>query len=282
MAVQIVTDSIADLPSHVVEELGITVVPLIIHFGSKAYRDGVDMTADQFYVELKESRIFPTTSTPPPQAFADVYDNLAAKAEEIVVITLSARLSGTYEAALQGRALKIKNCRVEVIDSQTATMAEGLIVMKAAQAALAGVAVNEIREILEHNIPRAEILAAFDTLEYLRRGGRIGAAKAYLGSMLNVNPLITLKGGIVKPAGRTRSRAKAIDQLYDFAAGYSSIDEMAVENTACPEEAEELIERLSAIFPKERIYRSKMTPVIGTHTGPGLLVVAILGDRSRR
>ena len=281
MAVRIVTDSIADLPSRVVQELGITVVPLIIHFGSKAYRDGVDMSADQFYVQLQESKVFPTTSTPPPQAFADVYDSLAANAQEIVVITLSARLSGTYEAALQGRTLKSKNCRVEVIDSQAAAMAQGLIVMKAAQAALAGATVNEIREIVEHHKPRAELLAAFDTLEYLRRGGRIGAAKAYLGSMLNVNPLITLKGGVVKPAGRTRSRAKAIDQLYEFAAGYSSIDEMVVENTACPEEAEDLIERLAAVFPKERIYRSKMTPVIGAHTGPGLLVVVVLGDRPR-
>lgn len=279
MAVQIITDSIADLPSHVVQELGIEVVPLIIHFGSKAYRDGVDMTADQFYGKLKGSSIFPTTSTPPPQAFADIYDKLAAEAEEIVVITLSARLSGTYEAALQAKALMGKKCRVEVIDSQTATMAQGLIAMKAAQAARAGASVDEIRKIVENNIPRAEILAAFDTLEYLKRGGRIGAAKAYLGSMLNVNPLIALKGGIVKPAGRTRSRAKAIDKLYDFAAGYSIIEEMAVGNTACPEEAEVLIDRLAAIFPKERIYRSKMTPVIGAHTGLGLLVVSILGDR---
>jgi DegV family protein with EDD domain len=281
MAVRIVTDSIADLPSHVAEQLGITVVPLIIQFGTKAYRDGLDMSADQFYLQLQDSRVFPTTSTPPPQAFADVYDSLAASAQEIVVITLSARLSGTYEAALQGRALKSKSCRVEVIDSRTAAMCQGLIVMRAAQAALAGSTVSEIREIVERNVPRAELLAAFDTLEYLRRGGRIGAAKAYLGSMLNVNPLITLKGGVVKPAGRTRSRAKAIDQLYEFAAGYSKIDEMAVENTACPEEAKELIERLAALFPKERIYRSKMTPVIGAHTGPGLLVVAILGDRPK-
>jgi len=281
MAVRIVTDSIADIPSHVAEQLGISVVPLIIQFGTKAYRDGVDMSADQFYLQLQDSRVFPTTSTPPPQAFADVYDSLAASAQEIVVITLSARLSGTYEAALQGRALKSKSCRVEVIDSRTAAMCQGLVVMRSAQAALAGSTVSEIREIVERNVPRAELLAAFDTLEYLRRGGRIGAAKAYLGSMLNVNPLITLKGGVVKPAGRTRSRAKAIDQLYEFAAGYSKIDEMAVENTACPEEAKELIERLAALFPKERIYRSKMTPVIGAHTGPGLLVVAILGDRPK-
>jgi DegV family protein with EDD domain len=279
MTVEIVTDSIADLPVDLVQEFKISVVPLIINFGEESYRDGVDMTADQFYVRLKTSRNFPTTAAPPPQAFADVYDDLAASREEIVVITLSAQFSGTYNAALQGKALMKKKCRVEVIDSQSATMAQGLIVLKAAQAARAGATMKEIREIVEHNIPRAEILAAFDTLEYLKRGGRIGAAKAYLGSMLNVNPLITLQEGVVKPAGRTRSRSKAIDKLFSFAAGYSRIEELAVENTACPEEAEALIDRLDELFPKDRIYRSKMTPVIGTHTGPGMLLVAILGDR---
>jgi DegV family protein with EDD domain len=133
--------------------------------------------------------------------------------------------------------------------------------------------------VTHKNITRADFLAAFDTLEYLRRGGRIGRAQALLGSMLKVNPLITLKDGLVEAAGRTRSRARAIDRLYDFAAGYAHIEEMAVADTACPEDAEALVERLGAIFPREGIYRSRLTPAIGTHTGPGLLLVAILGDR---
>lgn len=281
MAVRIVTDSIADLPAQVVEDLGITVVPLNISFDCESYRDGVELTADQFYSKLQDSKVFPTTSAPPPLAFADAYDKLAETTEEILVITLTAKLSGTYEAALQGRVLMNRQCRVEVIDSQTATMAEGLIVMKATQAARDGATLDEAKEVAQTNIPRVEILAAFDTLEYLRRGGRIGAAKAYLGSILNVNPLITLKDGVVKPAGRTRSRSKAIEQLYGFVTSYSFIEELAVENTACPEDADALIERLATIFPKERVYRSKMTPVIGAHTGPGLLLVAILGDRGR-
>jgi DegV family protein with EDD domain len=114
------------------------------------------------------------------------------------------------------------------------------------------------------------------------RGGRIGAAKAYLGSMLNVNPLVTLQDGVVQPAGRTRSRKKAIDSLYNFAESYASIEEMVVEYTACREDAEALIDRLAAVFPKERLYRSRMTPVIGTHTGPGLLLVAVLGEAVER
>ena len=121
--------------------------------------------------------------------------------------------------------------------------------------------------------------AAFDTLEYLKRGGRIGKAQAFLGSLLKVNPIIAMKDGVVEPAGRARSRAKAIEYLYNFATSFTHIEEMAVEDAACPEDAEMLVERLSSKFPKERIYRSKTTPVIGTHTGPGLLLVAIMGDR---
>ena len=279
MAVKIVTDSVADLPAQVANDLGITVVPLTVSFGSEVYRDGVDLTADQFYKKLKASRIFPTTSAPPPVAFAEVFDELAETTGEIIVLTISAKLSGTHDAALQGTRLMKKRCRVEVIDSQLATIAEGFIAMKAAQAAKSGASMDEVVEVVQKNIPRSEILAAFDTLEYLRRGGRIGAAKAYLGSMLNVNPLVTLQDGVVKPAGRTRSRSKAIDNLFAFVNNYSSVDELAVEYTACREDAEALIDRLAAIFPKERIYRSRMTPVIGTHTGPGLLVVAVLGDR---
>jgi DegV family protein with EDD domain len=279
MAVRIVTDSVSDLPPDVADEFGIMVVPLILSFGSDAYRDGIDLTPDQFYKKLKDSKIFPTTSAPPPAIFAQVFDGLAEEADDIVVLTISAKLSGTHDAALQGTRLMKKRCRVHVVDSQLATIGQGFIAMKAARAAQSGASVDEVLDVVRRNIPRSEILAAFDTLEYLRRGGRIGAAKAYLGSMLNVNPLIALKDGVVKPVGRTRSRSKAIDSLFAFAANYSFIEELAVEYTNCRADAEALIDRLAALYPKERIYRSRMTPVIGTHTGPGLLVVAVLGDR---
>lgn len=281
MAVQIVTDSVADLPPEVARDLDIAVVPLTVNFGSEAYRDGVDLSADQFYKKLEDSEFFPTTSAPPPLAFAQTYDKLAENAEGIVVITITSKLSGTYEAALQGKKLMNKHCPVEVIDSQMATMGEGFIAMRAAQAAQSGASLDAVKEAVQRNIPRSAILAAFDTLEYLKRGGRIGAAKAYLGSMLKVNPLITLQDGIVKPAGRTRSRSKAIDSLCAFVEDYSFIEELAVEYTVCREDAEALIDRLDAIFPKKRIYRSRMTPVIGAHTGPGLLVAAVLGEQDK-
>jgi DegV family protein with EDD domain len=251
----------------------------VLRFGAETYCDGVDLTPDQFYQKLKTSRAFPATSVPPPDAYAEAYDKLAEEADAIVVVAVSARLSATHEVASQAVGHMKKKCRVEVIDSETATMAEGFIVMKTARAARDGAKLAEVIAVTHKNITRADFLAAFDTLEYLRRGGRIGRAQALLGSMLKVNPLITLKDGLVEAAGRTRSRARAIDRLYDFAAGYAHIEEMAVADTACPEDAGALVERIGTVFPAGRIYRSRMTPVIGTHTGPGLLLVAILGDR---
>jgi DegV family protein with EDD domain len=279
MTVKVVTDSVADLPPKVAQELGITIIPMVLRFGAESYRDGIDLTPDQFYKKLQISKAFPATSVPPPEAYVEAYDRLAEKTGEILVLTVSARLSATNEVAVQAIRQMKRKCRVEVIDSETATMAEGFIVIKAARAARGGARLEEVMETVHKNIPHSNFLAAFDTLEYLRRGGRIGKAAALLGSLLKVNPLITLRDGLVEPAGRTRSRARAIDRLYDFAAQYANIEEMAVCDTACPEDAEALVERLGAIFPRERIYRSKMTPAIGVHTGPGLLLVAILGDR---
>jgi len=279
VTVKIITDSVADIPPQVVKELGITVVPILIRFGTKVYRDGIDLSADEFYYKLAHSKTFPVTSVPSPGTFAEAYDKLAEETGEIAAVILSSKLSGTYEVALQSVGLMKQKCRVEVVDSQWATMAQGFIVVAAAKAAKAGASLDEVVTIARRNILRVDFLAAFDTLEYLRRGGRIGRAQAFLGSVLKINPLITLRDGLVEPAGRTRSRAKAIDRLYDFAMGFSHIEEMAVEDTATPDEAEALVERLSSIFPRERIYRSKMTPAIGTHTGPRLLLVAVQGDR---
>jgi DegV family protein with EDD domain len=279
MTVGIVTDSVADLSPRLVAELGVSVVPLSVRFGEEVYRDGIDLTPDQFYEKLKKSKVFPNTSVPAPADFIRVYDKLSEKTDEILVILVTSRLSATYEVARQSIAMMKRKCHVELLDSETATMAEGFIVMAAAKAAKSGAGLDEVIKVARRAVPRVDFLAAFDTLEYLRRGGRIGQAQAFLGSMLRINPLITLKEGLVEPAGRTRSRSRAIDRLYEFAAGYANIEEMAVEDTACPDEAEALRERLGAVFPKERIHRSRMTPVIGTHTGPGLLVVVVMGDK---
>ncbi|MFC1984388.1 DegV family protein [Chloroflexota bacterium] len=279
MTVKIVTDSVADLPHQVISELGITVVPLNVRFGTEVYRDGVDLTTEQFYSRLTHSKTLPVTSVPSPGTFAKTYDKLAEETDEILAIIVSARLSGTYEVALQSIELMKQKCRVEVIDSQFGAAAEGLVVIAAAKTAQVGAGIGEVIDVTRKAIPRVDMRAAFDTLEYLKRGGRIGRAQAFLGSVLNVNPIITLKGGVVEPVGRMRSRGKAMDYLYSFAMSFSHIDGIAIEDAACPKDAELLVERLSPKFPKGCFYRSRTTPVIGTHTGPGLLLVAILGDK---
>jgi DegV family protein with EDD domain len=279
MTVKIVTDSLGDIPSDVAAELGITVIPINVVFGTISYRDGVDLTTDQFYDKLAASKIFPTTIVPPLGSFADTYDKVAEETNAIVVITNSHKLSASYETAVLARERMKRKCRVEVIDSLSAVMAQGLIVITAARAANSGASLDEVMSLTHKNIPRADVRMAFDTLEYLRKGGRIGKAKTFLGMVLKVSPILGIRDGEAYPFTRGHSRPKAIDYLYDFAASFSHIDEMAVEHATTPDEAEILIERLSAKFPRERIYRSKVSPVIGAHVGPRVLGVAVLGDR---
>jgi len=279
MAVKIVTDSLGDIPSEVAEELGITVIPINVLFGPESFRDGVDLTTDQFYHKLMHSKTFPTTIVPPLGVFVDTYDKLAEETDEIAVITNSHKLSAAYEAALQAIELMKRRCRVEVVDSLWAVMAQGLIVIAAAKAANAGANLDEVVALVHFNIPRADVRMVFDTLEYLKMGGRIGKAQTFLGSKLRVTPILGIKDGEVFPFARERSRVKAIDYLYNFATSFSHIDEMAVEHATTPDEADKLTERLSSKFPKERIYRSKVGPVVGAHVGPHVLGVAVLGDK---
>ena len=282
MPVKVVTDSVSDISLAVANELGITVVPLNVVFGNEIYRDGVDLTTDEFYQKLERSQILPTTSTPPLQTFIELYEKLAEETDEILVITISRKLSATGEAALKAVESVEKKCRVEVIPSQWAMMAEGLIVIAAAKAAQSGANLDDIVKLTERNMSRVGMRLAFDTLEYLKRGGRIGKARALLGSVLGINPILGIKDGEVFPFGKERSRAKAIDHLYNFVMSYSRIDELAVEDATTPDEADELVERLGAKFPRERIYRAKISPVIGTNVGPHVIGVAVLGGEITR
>ena len=278
--VAIVTDSVADLPPQVAEEFGITVVPLVVRFGTDVYRDGLDLSPDQFYEKLKASRVLPLTSVSPPAAFADAYDKLAEKTSQILVITLTSKLSATYQVALQAVGLMKKQCRAEVLDSQWAVMAQGFIAIAAAREAQAGATIDEVLDVARQTIHRVDMRAAFDTLEYLERGGRIGKAQAFLGSLLKVNPVIGMKDGEVHPYGRERSRAKAIDHLYNFAVSFRNVEGLAVEYATGLDEANRLVQRLHSKYPQVPIHVSRASPVIGTHTGPGLLVVSVLGDKA--
>ena len=279
MPVKIVIDSSSDVPPEVADELGITIIPMAIVFGTEVYHDGVDLTTEQFYQKLAQAKTLPTTAAPPLETFATTYDNLAEETDEILVIAVSRKFSVLIEVATLARGLMKRECRVEVIDSLSGTMGAGLVVIAAAKAAGGGASLDDLIALTRRNIPRSEMRMAFDTLEYLKRGGRIGRAQAFMGSLLKMNPILGIKDGEAYPYGRERSRAKAIDHLYRFATGFSHIDEMAVEDATTPDEAERLVERLDAVFPKERIYRSKVSPVVGAHVGPHILSVAVLGDR---
>jgi DegV family protein with EDD domain len=279
MTVKIVTDSVADLPPQVVKELDITVIPVNVCFGTEVYRDGVDINTEQFYEKLAQCEIMPTTAVPPPGVFAETYDKLAEEADEIMFISLSSKLSGIYDTALKSVGLMKKKCHIEVIDSGWAIMAQGFIVMTAARAAQAGASFDEVLDVVNRNISRVHLCAMFDTLKYLKRGGRIGTAAAIMGSILKIQPIIGIKDGVVVPFTRKRSWAKALDYLYDFAMSFHYIEEMSVGYFNAVEDAEMLIERLNTKFPKERVYRSRTSPVIGTHTGPNCVILALLGDR---
>jgi DegV family protein with EDD domain len=278
MAVKILTDSVADLPQQLASNLGVTVVPLLIRWGEDLYRDGIDLTADQFYQRLRHSKVPPATSLPSPKTFAEAYDELGREASGIVAIMVSSKLSGTYDVAWQSIGLMKNKIPVEVIDSKLGAIAERLVVLQATRAAQAGANIIEVADTARNTIPCVSLIGTLETLEYLKRGGRIGKAQALLGSVLNVNPIIVLKNGVVEPAGRAHTRRGAIERLYEFAMRYSRIDEIGVADAACADEAEELVGKLSNILSRDRILRSTATPVIGTHTGPSLLVLGIRGN----
>lgn len=276
MAVKIVTDSLSDITSDIAQGLGLTVVPLTVSFGKESFLDRVTMTTDEFYHRLVHNPNWPITIRPPPGDFLNVYNKLAEETDEILVITLSSKLSGTYESALNAKSLVEKECRIEVIDSLTVAMGLGLIVIVAAKAAQAGANLDELIDLVRRAMPRSHLVAYFDTLKYLAKGGRIGKAQGLLGAMLSVKPILTVKDGEMSPVTRLRSRAAGMDYLYNFAAGFSRIEELAVEYCTTPDDADKLVERLGSVFPKERIYRSTISPVVGTYAGPGAMAVIIL------
>jgi DegV family protein with EDD domain len=273
------TDSVADLSPWVVEELGIVVVPLVVRFQNETYRDGIDLSPDEFYEKLKTSKMLPATSVPPVAAFVDAYDRLAEKTNEILVISLTSKLSATYQVALEAVGLMKRQCRVEVLDSQWAVMPQGFIAIAAARAAREGARIDEALDVARSSIDRVDMCAAFDTLEYLQRGGRIGKAQAFVGSLLKVNPVISIRDGVVYPYARERSRAKALDQLCNLPTTFRKVEGLAVEYATDLDEANNLVQRLHTEYPQVPIYLSRASPVIGTHTGPGLIVVSVLGDR---
>jgi DegV family protein with EDD domain len=274
--VRIVTDSCSDITPQLAQELGITVVPLYVQFGIESYRDNVDLSTEDFYRRLKTSKIHPTTATATPADFTKIFTELAEETKEILTITLSEKFSGIYTTALQGKAMVSKDCRILIIDSQAGAGAQMLLVISAAKMARAGANLEQIADWVRGAIPRVHIRMSFDTLEYLRRGGRIGKTQAFLGSLLKVNPVVGIKDGETFPIARPRNRAQAMDFLVNFVKGFSRIETVAIEDATTPDDLQTLAERLRDIVPPERIYRSKVSPVVGSHVGPHVLAVAVL------
>ncbi len=276
MTVKIVTDSTSDLPPEVAQELGITVVPLYVRFGKESYRDGVDLSAEEFYRRLVQGDIFPSTTAPSPGDFTQVYQRLAQETDEIISIHISTKLSSTCNAALLGREDLNRGCRVEVVDSLLASMGCGLLAIVAAKAAAEGAGLDEIVEMARRVIPRTHFFGLVDNLEYLHKGGRIGRAQAFLGTKLRVKPILAVRDGEVRPVERVRTISKALDRLCELVKERQPFKEMAVLYSTTPEGADQLMARLAPLFPREKMYKSVFGPVIGTYLGPGTLAVTLM------
>ncbi len=276
MTIRIVTDSASDIPSEVAQKLGISIVPLTVSFGKEVYRDGIDLNAAEFYSKLVQSKTHPVTSQPSIGNFIDVYKAIARKGDEIISIHLSSKLSGTYNAASQAKEAITKDCRIEVVDSESVSMGVGLTVIAAAKAIRDGASFQQVIDIVHHSIPRIHLLAFFQTLEYLERGGRLGKGKALLGTLLHVKPIIIVRDGEVQPFGKARTRMGALRCLYNFAESLLHIRELSIMYTTIFEEVKILTSLLNPIFPQARILTAQVGSTLGTHTGPGTLAVAAL------
>jgi DegV family protein with EDD domain len=274
--VKVVTDSCSDLTPELAQKFGIITVPLYVNFGNETYRDNVDLSTEEFYHRLAQSKTIPTTSTVTPGFFAELFTELGEETGEILTITLSQMYSGTYGSALQGKAMVTKDCYIEVIDSQVAIGGQMILAIFAAKMAQSGANLGQIANWVRKTIPKVHVRMTFDTLEYLRRGGRIGKAQAFLGSLLKVNPVLGIKDGATFPIARPRNRARAMNFLVDFVKSFRHIEALAIEDATTPDELEILAQRLRGLVPPEHLYRSKVSPVVGTHVGPHVLAVSIL------
>jgi DegV family protein with EDD domain len=279
MTVKIITDSLGDVPVDLVKSLNISIIPIHVLFGTQSFQDGVDLTTAQFYDKLVATKTLPTTAVPALGTFITAYEKALKETDEIIVLGVSHKLSATFETALKASEMITQKCRIKVIDTLQIIMGQGMIVLDAAKSAMNGADFDTIVNRVMTNIPRIESRMAFDTLEYLKRGGRIGAGQAFLGSLLKINPILGLRDGEVHPLSRERSRVKALDALYNFVLGYSKIDAIAVEDATTPAEADALAQRLKDKFPDKPIYRSKVSAVIGVHVGPSVIAVSVLGDK---
>jgi len=269
MTIRIVTDSTCDLPEDIIAEYGISVVPLYINYGDQGYLDGIELSREEFYTRLPDANPLPTTATPSPLKFTQVYESLAAEgATEILSIHISISLSATVDQARLG-AQETQVVPVTVLDSGQLSLGMGRMVLTAAKAAAAGLSKDVIVSLVKDQGTRTHVFAALDTLEFLRRSGRMNWAVAGLGSLLQIKPLLKMHGGTPE-SERIRTRECAIKRVIELVEGVGPLEELALVHTHAPEEAETLRQRSAHLFPAGRAPMfAEVTPVIGTHIGPG-------------
>jgi len=272
MGVRIVSDSACDLPPALCEELGIEIVPLTIRFGAEELVDRVQLTTEAFWERLARTTVLPETAAPSVGAFESAFRSLQEQgADGIVCINLSSRMSATMQSAQIAAKALDGVCPVAVIDSQSASMGIGMLCLEAARVAGAGGDLDAVVSAVESARERSRVLFTVDTLEYLRKGGRIGGAQAMLGSMLSIKPVITIKDGAVEPAGKVRTRSKALRFMVDRVKE-RPIDQLCVLHAQAPD-VDEFIAMLEPIVPERAIVVGAIGPVVGVHAGPAAMGV---------
>jgi len=275
--VRVVTDSAANLPMDLVAELGIDVVPLHVSIGDQAFRDGVDIGMQQFYERLQESGDVATTSAPSMGEFLEAFEAIPAD-EDVVCVTVAADVSATNQAA---RAAAAELDRpIEVIDSLNASMAEGFVVLEAARMARDGATTNDVVARAREVASRSRILATIDTFEFLKRSGRVRRAQAYAATMLNIKPVFRFQDGDAVGLARPRTRGRALERIVK-----ETLDEakdrsvhLAAFHALSEGDAKELVRRVELEADVVESYVVEATPVIGAHTGPGLVGTAFFCD----
>lgn len=278
MVVRLVTDSTADLPTDVASALQISVVPLTVSFGDESYLDGVELDNAAFYTRLARSKDLPRTSQPPPAAFEAVYRRLIEQgADAILSIHLSSKLSGTYQSACTARTTLAEGgstVPIEIIDSLSVSVGMNYAIQKAARLAGEGSSLAELKAFVEDALARTTILAVLDTLEYVRRGGRIGGASALLGTMLSFKPIVSLKDGEVIAIERPRTRSKAYARLAQLLGERGTIEAVSIAQSN-DEVGQQLAETIKEVYAGEvPIYQ--LGAALGTHTGPGTAAIALV------
>jgi DegV family protein with EDD domain len=281
MTVRIVTDSTADFTPTEAAALGVTIVPLTVFFGDEAFLDNIEIDNATFYNKLQKTRELPRTSQPSPASFQAAYTRLIEEgADGIISVHLSSKLSGTYQSACTARDTMpdgVRKVPIEVIDSLSISGGMALSIRKAAEEAKQGLGLEEIKSHLVEYLSRTCFFAVLDTLEYLKRGGRIGAAKALLGNMLSVKPIITLRDGEVVALGQPRTRSKAYARVAQLASELMPFEELLIAESNV-EVGEQLAQALKTIY-SQPIPRYDLGGVLGTHTGPGTVAVIVVSAR---